>query len=285
MAFAVREDELDNAQPVRQPSSAVDRILGSATLRLLSIGLTGLFLVFAALEASIVLPPASANGVTLGMDFAIYQERAASWLAGDGFYHAYQLNGPYVVGEGAPPALYPPPLLYVLVPSLVLPAVVWWVVPIGIIVASLWRMRPPIWTWPILAAVLCYPRTWIVLVYGNPSLWALAALAAGLVWTWPLAMVPIKPTLAPFALLGIRSRVFWVGVAIAVAASIPFGAMWIDYVTAMSNARNGLGLEYLVGELPIALALVIASLGRRWPTVRPVTNRNTGSAAGPRNRR
>ena len=254
---------VESTQPTSRAGASRRRSgRAGAYVRIFSIGLTAVFLVFAALEASVVIPPAYANGITLGMDFTIYQDRAASWLAGDGFYYPYQLAGPYVVGAVAPPALYPPTLLYVLVPFTVLPAFLWWAIPLGIISASLWRLRPPIWTWPILAAVLCYPRTWIILVYGNPSLWALAALAAGLVWKWPLAFVAIKPTLAPFALLGIRSRAFWTGVLFAAALALPFSSMWLDYVTAMLNARNGFGLEYLVGELPIALAIVIASMGR-----------------------
>jgi hypothetical protein len=255
---------METTQPTSR-AGAGGRRSGPATayVRIFSLGLTAVFLVFAALEASVVIPPAYANGITLGMDFTIYQDRAASWLAGDGFYYPYQLAGPYVVGAVAPPALYPPTLLYVLVPFTVLPAFLWWAIPLGVISASLWRLRPPIWTWPMLAAILCYPRTWIILVYGNPALWALAALTAGLVWKWPLAFVPLKPTLAPFALLGIRSKAFWAGVAIGLALALPFGGLWADYFTALRNARNGMGLEYLVGELPIALILVLASAARR----------------------
>jgi hypothetical protein len=233
-------------------------------LRFTLITLTLVLLAFAAFEAAIVLPPAIAHpGVTLGMDFTIYMDRARSWLAGDGFYLPWQLTGSYVVGTvGTPPALYPPILLYLLVPFTVLPAVLWWAIPLAIIAVSLYRLRPAAWAWPILAAVLCYPRAWIVLVYGNPSLWVFAALAAGLVWTWPLAFLPMKAPLAPFALLGVRQRVFWAGVGTFVLLALPFGSMWPDYVIAMANARNGYGLEYLVGELPIAVALVVAGIGR-----------------------
>ena len=194
-------------------------------LRFTWIALTLVLLVCAAFEAAIVLPPAIAHpGVTLGMDFTIYMDRARSWLAGDGFYLPWQLTGPYVIGTtGTPPALYPPVLLYLLVPFTVLPAVLWWAIPLGIIAVSLYRLRPAAWTWPVLAAVLCYPRAWIVLVYGNPSLWVLAALAAGLVWTWPLAFLPMKAPLAPFALLGVRQRVFWAGAGTFVLLALPFG--------------------------------------------------------------
>lgn len=227
-----------------------------------ALGLTAVLLTFAALEASIVFGSMARPDVTLGMDFGIYMDRTRSWLAGDGFYLARQLAGPYLVNEGAAPALYPPMLLYVLVPFTVLPAVLWWAVPLGLVGVSLWRLRPSAWTWPILAIVLCYPRTWIVLVYGNPSLWAFAALAAGLAWKWPLVFVVVKLTLAPFALLGVRRRAFWAGVALFVILALPFGQMWLDYLAAVMNARNGFGLDYLIGELPIAAALGVAWLGR-----------------------
>ena len=96
-------------------------------LRFTWIALTLVLLAFAAFEAAIVMPPAIAHpGVTLGMDFTIYMDRARSWLTGDGFYLPWQLTGPYVVGAvGAPPALYPPVLMYMLVPFTVLPAVMW----------------------------------------------------------------------------------------------------------------------------------------------------------------
>jgi hypothetical protein len=208
--------------------------------------------------AAIVLPPAIARpGVTLGMDYGIYMDRTRDWLAGNGFYTAQQLAGPYQLDQGTPPALYPPVLLYLTVPFTFLPAVLWWALPIGIIGIALWRLRPPVETWPILALLLLYPRTWVMLVYGNPSMWAFAALVAGLVWTWPAPLVAIKVTLGPFALVRIRRRSWWITAGVALALSLPFALMWPEYVTAISNARNGYGLEYLVGEWPIAIVLVV----------------------------
>ena len=34
---------------------------------------------------------------------------------------------------------------------------------------------------------------------------------AGLVWTWPAAWALLKPTLGPFALLGMHRRAWWIG--------------------------------------------------------------------------
>ena len=220
-------------------------------------------LVLAALEVAVLLGATARPEITVGMDFGIYLERTRSWLAGDGFYQPYQLAGPYSVTQDPRAAFYPPVLLYLTVPFVLgLPAVLWWAIPLAVIGLALWLAKPPLWTWPILAAVLVYPRTWLVLLYGNPSLWSFAALAAGLVWTWPAAWTLLKPTLGPFALLGIHRRAWWVGAGVALLVALPFGAMWLDYVAAIANVHNDSGLDYLLGEWPIAAALVLACIGR-----------------------
>jgi hypothetical protein len=241
-------------------------LVGGGVRRFL-VALTCLLLVFAALEAFFVLSAALSRpfGVTLGMDYAIYHERATSWLAGSGFYQPYQLAGPYEVGVvSPPPALYPPPMASLAL----LPPILWWGIPLAVIAWNL--RRAPWWAWPILALVLVYPRTWIVLVYGNPSMWALAALTTA--WR-PLAL--IKPTLAPFALT--RDWRPWVA---AICLAIPFGAMWLDYATAIRNASNGYGLDYLLGEWPIALALMTAS-SARWRARGPAATRSRSPRAVP----
>lgn len=224
------------------------------------VTMTLVLLAIAALEGWYLFSNITTPDVTLGLDYRIYMERTHSWLAGDGFYQAHQLAGPYTVTEHPRPAFYPPVLLYLTVPFTVLPAVLWWAIPLSIIGYCLWRLRPPMWTWPILALVLVYPRTWMVLAYGNPSLWVYAALMAGLVWTFPAPWVMLKPTFAPFALLGIRRRRWWLGAGIGLLLAIPFGAMWLDYLTILRNAQNDEGLIYLIGEWPIAAGLAVAGL-------------------------
>lgn len=223
---------------------------------------TAVILAFAVLEASIILRAMTRPDVTVGLDFRVYQEATQRWLAGAGFYLPEQLAGPYLVNPELSPPVYPPTLLWLLVPMTVLPTALWYLVPIAIIGFSLWRLRPAVWTWPILAATLLYPRTWEVFLYGNPSMWVFAFLVAGFVWTWPLGLLPLKPTLAPFALIGVRRRAFWQGVGVFVFLGLPFGAMWLDYVTVLLNARNDLGPVYLFGELPIGVAMLVGWLGR-----------------------
>ena len=52
----------------------------------------------------------------------------------------YQLAGPYEVRAGD--VLYPPVALLLFVPFVVLPAVLWWVIPLSLTGWSMWRLRP-----------------------------------------------------------------------------------------------------------------------------------------------
>ena len=186
-----------------------------------------------------------------------------SWLAGEGWYLPAQLAGSYVV-EDVGANVYPPTLLYLTVPfTLGLPLVLWWAVPIGLLAAALYHARPAWWSWPLLALVLVYPRTWTVVVAGNPAMWAIAFAVAGVVWSWPAVGAALKLTFAPLALIGVRHRSWWFAAGIAFLASLPFGSMWLDYLTVIGNAESSRGFGYVLGEWPIALGLVaVATSGR-----------------------
>jgi len=245
--------------------AAARRIIARPSVRLGFFVATGVLLAFGALYASIVLPPALTihPDVTIGMDVHQYLDRTRAWLAGDGFYLARQLAGPYTIETGD--AMYPPPSVLLFAPFVLgAPIVLWWAIPLAAIAVALRRLRPPLWTWPVLAAILVYPRTWTVLVLGNPSMWAIAAGVAGMVWGWPAVGALLKPVFAPFALLGVRRRSWWVALGVVFAVALPFGAMWGDYAAALLNAQNPRGLEYTLGELPIGLVFLVAGwAGRR----------------------
>ena len=66
----------------------------------------------------------------------------------------------------------------------------------------------------------------------------IAAAFAGVAWAWPSASLVLKPTLAPFALIGIRERSWWIAVGVLLLLSVPFGAMWADYLTALVTRRT-----------------------------------------------
>ena len=92
-------------------------------------------------------------------------------------------------------------------------------------------------------------------------MWFVAAAFAGVAWGWPAVLMLLKPTLAPFALIGVRRRSWWIALGVLVVVSVPFGAMWLDYSTALLDAQNGRGLEYTLGEWPLMIAPLAAWLG------------------------
>lgn len=198
----------------------------------------------------------------IGIDFYLYRDAASRWLHGGSLYWAHQLSGPYVVhgGWGTGDILYPPVVLWLLVPFIYLPDPLWWAIPIAAFTYSVWRLRPAPWTWPVFLLIAIDPRTPSMILWGNPAMWALALFAVGLVWAGPAVAVLVKPTLAPFALAGARHRRWWYALALFLLACIPFGGLWIDYwhVVTYSN----LGPAYSLPDYIPMLIPLVAWMGR-----------------------
>jgi hypothetical protein len=213
------------------------------------------------------------------VDYILYHDAADRWLAGDGFYLARQLQGPYEVLHGD--VLYPPTILVLLVPFAVLPAFLWWAIPIAIIAAVVvWHEPHPI-AWALLAFCLWFPITGVKVIHGNPVLWMTAALAMGTVFGWPSVLVVLKPILAPFALVGAWSRRWWLALGGVVAISLLFLPMWGDYVRVLQNARTPAGPLYSINEVPMLAIPVIAWLGRARRRGRRPPSPATDAAADP----
>lgn len=233
---------------------------------------TALLLLAAAAEVELVTR-AIREGITtaVGIDVNQYLEHTRRWLAGGPLYLPAQLAGPYVV-EDVTGNVYPPSLLYLTAPfALGLPMPLWYATPMAITALAIWRARPAWWAAPILALVLAYHRTWTLLLLGNPGMWAIAFAVAGVTWGWPAIGAALKLTFAPLALLGVRRRSWWIALAVALAAALPFGSLWWDYATVILNTRSSRGPEYLLGEWPIALGLVLVAWSgarRRLPQPR-----------------
>ena len=196
----------------------------------------------------------------LGADLDLYLGATLNAISGDGFYPPRQLAGPYTVTDGD--ILYPPPILFLIVPFLVLPAVLFWLIPIAVVGAVVAWHRPRAWTWPLMALALAWPITSLKLVHGNPVMWIVAATALGTVLAWPSVVVLLKPSLAPFALIGARQRSWWIALGVLAVLSIPFAGLWADYARVALNARSPNGLLYSLDEVPLMLIPVIAWLGR-----------------------
>ena len=220
------------------------------------IGLAGLILVGVALEA-VVLYGIVNDQHAIGLDLPFYKSIAQRWLDSGVYYTDQQLAGPYQV-QTEVTNLYPPTALYLFVPFLFLPAILWWVVPLALFGYVIWWCRPAPWSLPILALIMLDPKSLNLILYGNSDLWVAAAIAAGVRWGWPAVLVTFKPSVGIFALIGIRTRAWWIAAAAVALASLPFLALWIDYPKVTLNSTAG--IWYSLPELPYLLLPVIAWL-------------------------
>ncbi len=250
--------------------------------------LTGAILVLLAWELTIVGPAVTARTGAVGVDLHLYQSATRSWLDGDGFYHARQLAGPYhiegsdTVGGGD--ILYPPVILVLLVPFTILPEILWWIVPALAFGWALWRLHPARWAWPLLALGAALPWNIDVVIRGNPVIWVAAAFAVGCVIAGPAVLVLLKPSLFPFAFMGINQRGWWIFLGLFALACVPFGALWLDWGRALLNSDGSLG--YSVRDAQLLMIPLVAWLARRntagapWSGLKRRTGRTTAAAAG-----
>jgi hypothetical protein len=223
-----------------------------------------------------------------GVDFTLYRDVAERWLAGGPYFEPYQLAGPYDIQAGD--VLYPPVALWLFVPFVLLPEpiawVLWFSVPIAAVSYAIWQLRPRPEAWPLIALCVAWPTTLLKTWTGNPVIWCVAALALGTLWAWPSVLVVLKTSLAPFALFGAWRRSWWVAAGLLIVASLPFGALWGDWIASILNSQGG-GLLYSSLEIPMLLLPLVAWAWRtrggvEWPWRRPrwLDRGDSGSARG-----
>jgi len=196
----------------------------------------------------------------LFMDFNFYRELGARFLADGTYYLPHQTAGPYAVALMVD-VLYPPSALLLFVPAAVAPAALWWAVPLAVTGYCIWHWRPKAAAVAVILLLLAWPRAHAAFLFGNTDMWAMALVAAGLHWGWPAVFLTLKPTLAPFALVGVRHRSFRIAaVAMAgfVALTLP---LWLDYVAVLSNLRAP--ADYSLGSIPLLLVPAAAWVGRQ----------------------
>lgn len=197
----------------------------------------------------------------IGVDFDLYRDATARWLAGGGFYLERQLAGPYHVLYGD--VLYPPPILLLLLPFQVLPLGLWYAIPLLVTAWMVQWWQPTRQAWLAIAICLWFPITGGVTLHANPAMWVMAAVALGTRWAAASPLVLLKFTVVPFALVGVGRRAWWAGLGGLVVASLLFLPMWPDYLRVVLNARPELGLLYSVLEFPMLAIPVLAWLGGR----------------------
>lgn len=203
---------------------------------------------------------ASMSNPSFGLDYRWHMDSARRLLETGTPYWPWQLDGPYEIGNGA--ILYPPVAFALFIPFLWLPAVLWWAIPILLTLYAMTRHRPPLWAWAITGALFALEKSLNVYVFGNPTMWMVAAAAAGTVWYWPFVLLLLKPTFAPLALLGIRHRSWWIALGAIAIASLCFGAVWVDWLAVAAN--SDVSLVYNLPTLPMMLAPLVPWLAARW---------------------
>jgi hypothetical protein len=240
-------------------------VLEQRPYRLLILSLTGAVGLVAVVWAAQLTMIVTGHEGGLAVDFRQYQDHVSRWFATGELYFPRQLAGPYSLQDGDP--LYPPPILYLLIPFRVLPELLWWIIPIGITVVIMVSLRPAPWTWPILALIALWPRTPALILYANPGMWTVAFVALALRFPWAGPLILLKPSFGPLALIGAPRRSWFISLAIIGVAAIPFGTLWLDYIAALRNSQ--LSLTYSLVDLPLALAPIVCWLGRVRPANPP----------------
>jgi hypothetical protein len=176
---------------------------------------------------------------SIGIDQMTVVNAAREWLSGGSFYLPHTLEGPFTIHGGE--ILYPPVLLWVLAPFALLPALgfLYWVIPLVATAAAIRRMRPRPIAWLLIGVLAMTPVVQGPVFWGNPVIWLVPAIAWAMLKGWPAVFVLVKPSLAPLALLGIRSRSWWVALAALAALSLPFGDLWLTWLGVIGNLRVG----------------------------------------------
>jgi hypothetical protein len=256
----MRTPDISGSSPAAEPTSAPRGFTfpRAFVLRALSAGLT-----IGILAATPLMWWVTAQALQpLGGDFHGYQTAVERFLATGSPYAEWQLSGPYGFADAArEPFLHPPTMLLLAVPFHFVPAILWYAIPIAVVVGTVAWWRPAWWSWPVLAALLFWPRTATAVVTGNSDLWVSAGVALWPFLGWTAAVAYLKPSVLPVAILGLRRRSFW----IATAATVVFGVvtlpLWFEWITALRNFDQ-LPLTYSLLSLPVISLPLIAWLGR-----------------------
>ena len=242
-------------------------------LRAIAIALTIVILGFAALELQAIYLGAARGEVAYDANNMFAAGR--HWVETGEAYYPFQLEGPYLnVGTIM---LYPPFALYLFVPFAYLPPILWWIVPLSLIAWSASWLRPPWWTWPILAGIAASVPVLAALVYGNSLMWVLAfvprhPLAGGAPRSSRRSSRPTRCSRSrrcgPQVLDRHRRRVADVAAA---------AAAWFDWLTAMGNfVAGGAGPLYSVANwfvLATPWMLAIRDLPARVRQRQPAASR------------
>jgi hypothetical protein len=223
--------------------------------RPLAFGFAVLFLFCGVVLLWAFWPPNAGN---TGADLVHYVDGAERWWATGSPYLPNEVAGAF--NYETETFLHPPVSVLLFAPWVVLPPILWWAIPIGIVAAHILAWRPAPWTWPLLAFGLAQPPFHQALLWGNSNLWLAAALALALGGGGWAALFLLKPSLGMLAVFGMHRRSWWLTAGIIALVCVPFGLLWVDWLKVLLNSPvDG---TYGLPNLPWVLMPVIAWVGR-----------------------
>jgi hypothetical protein len=215
--------------------------------------LTIALLAFAVVETDVFLGMRPGRDLWL-VDVTHYLDATRRWLDIGTPYLAQEVAAPFAFGSDT--FLHPPTALYLFLPFTVLPLMLWWLIPFGILAWSIRAWSPDRWAWPVIAACVVWPRTQTALMYGNTDLWIACFVALGLRFGWPGLLVIVKPSFAPLMLVGASTRSWRRGVLLVAIAAVPFGGLWLDWLAVVSHAPAD--WTYSLTSLPMVAIPIVA---------------------------
>lgn len=196
-------------------------------------------------------------------DLTIYTDATRRLLSGGSWYLERQLAGPYGIAFGD--VLYPPVTALFFAAWLVLPGWTFVAIPVAITAWCVLHLRPAWWVWPLIGLCLVWPMTTFKAVSANPGVWTMAALALGALYRWPAGFALVKVTFAPLALIGIRSRAWWLVAGALAAGSLLFFDASLAYPRVLLDSRNPDGWLYSLADLPMQLIPILALVAQQRP--------------------
>lgn len=231
--------------------------------------LTGLFGGLAV--ASLISTTRGAFGAYIGLDFGHYVDAARRWIETGSPFLPSEVAGRFLFSDQT--FLHPPISLVLFAPFLVLPGFLFWLIPLLGTAAIIASWHPARWTWPIMALQLNWPRFTGAVVVGNTDLWVVFFIAAGLRFGWPVLLLAIKPSIAPFAIVEVAALIRadavpvrrWQEIAFAAAILVivaaPFGGLWLEWLAVVRNSPAD--PLYSIATIPWLSIPVVAWIGRR----------------------
>lgn len=197
-------------------------------------------------------------GAHLGWDFGHYLVATERWLSQGSPYDPRFIAEPFVYDDIA--FIHPPVALVLFAPFLLLPAVLWWTLPLAIVGWILWAYRPSAIGLTAILLIIALPLTLEKVLVGNSIMWVTAFVGLGIRFGWAWALLIIKPLFAPLILLGAADRRTWIGLVAVALFSGMFGTLWLEWAETVRNFRGP--PAYTLLDLPMALIPIVAWLAR-----------------------